>query len=145
MWNLGETVLVTGMTWNGVIHLPFPLWFCGGSRGGDIKLSHQWLCIWACPPVPAGPVPVAIQLTAVPKPWSSTLSPSLPLGGESIRSRRVSLLAKPLTQAETFPKLTLKCFLVYRSSKETDSNGNLALGQREGAFVAAEIVVHPED
>lgn len=53
----------------------------------------------------------------------------LPLGGESIQSRRVSLLANSLTQADTFPKWTLKPFVVYRSSNETDSNGNLALGQ----------------
>lgn len=35
---LGDTVLVTNR--DGVIHLPFLLWFWGGSGGGETKLSH---------------------------------------------------------------------------------------------------------
>lgn len=38
---LGGTVLVTNR--DGVIHLHFLLWFCGGSGGGDTKLSHLYL------------------------------------------------------------------------------------------------------
>lgn len=38
---LGGTVLVTNR--DGVIHLCFLLWFCGGSGGGDTKLSHLYL------------------------------------------------------------------------------------------------------
>lgn len=38
---LGERVLVTNG--DGVIHLPFLLWFCGGSGGDETKLSHLYL------------------------------------------------------------------------------------------------------
>lgn len=125
---------------DGVIHLPFLLQFCGGSGGGDIKLSHLGTA-----PCTSRPCPCHHAAHCSAQALEQHSQPPLPLGGESIQSRRVNLLAKRLNPAETFPKLTLKCFLLYRFSEGTDSKGNLALDQGEGAFVAAERVVYPED
>lgn len=72
---------------NGVVHLPFLLQVCGGSGGGDVKLSHQWP--W--PSGPAHPVTATVQTTVVSHPWSSCLSPHCPLGvNQSIPEKSVS-------------------------------------------------------
>lgn len=140
MWQLGEVVLLSNG--NGVMSLPFLLRLCGGS-GGDGHVNGRGclvlhaLSLWPYSPLRC-PIPAAaLSAPTAPREWISLHQKSRSLGKAISPSRNISLINPSV--------LPCKCCVQVQKGDWHHLNGNLVLGQHEGAFVAAEILVPPED